>query len=96
MLIYEFTYICRSCSISLLMTTGVVCGICDEAAAWPFRKERENVEAHFGVKTAKGLLEFKCKNKIHKQRWVDGIQNLLCRTISTHEAQQSLSFLNIK
>ncbi|KAL8091244.1 VAN3-binding protein [Apium graveolens] len=74
----------------------VVYGICDEATAWPFRKERENVEAHFGVKTAKGLLEFKCKNKIHKQRWVEGIQDLLCRTISIYEAQQSLSFLNIK
>ncbi|KAL1826391.1 hypothetical protein ACET3Z_004803 [Daucus carota] len=74
----------------------VVYGICDETTAWPFKKERENVETHFGVKTAKGLLEFKCKNKIHKQRWVDGIQNLLCRTINTHEAQQSLSFLNIK
>lgn len=82
--------------ISLLMTTGVVYGICDETTAWPYRKERENVEVHFGVKTAKGLLEFKCKNKIHKQRWVDGIQSLLCKTINIQEAQQSLSCLNIK
>ncbi|KAM7525555.1 hypothetical protein LguiA_015457 [Lonicera macranthoides] len=59
---------------------GVVYGVCNETAAWPFRKERENMEAYFGVKSAKGLIEFKCKNKIHKQNWVDGIQNLLCRT----------------
>ncbi|KAM7531097.1 hypothetical protein LguiB_034507 [Lonicera macranthoides] len=74
----------------------VVYGVCNETAAWPFRKERENMEAYFGVKSAKGLIEFKCKNKIHKQNWVDGIQNLLCRT-NTYmgEADNSLRLLNI-
>ncbi|KAI8554331.1 hypothetical protein RHMOL_Rhmol05G0090300 [Rhododendron molle] len=51
----------------------LVYGLCDETLAWPFRKERDQVEVYFGVKTGQGLLEFKCKNKIHKQSWVDGI-----------------------
>lgn len=56
---------------------GVVYGVCNEKASWPFCKERENADAYFGVKTAKGLLEFKCNNKIHKQKWVDTIHYLL-------------------
>ncbi|KAJ8754706.1 hypothetical protein K2173_011121 [Erythroxylum novogranatense] len=56
----------------------VVYGVCDETLAWPYRKERESSEeVYFGVKTAQGLWEFKCKSKIHKQKWVDDIQNLL-------------------
>uniref|UniRef100_A0A5B6Z557 PH domain-containing protein n=1 Tax=Davidia involucrata TaxID=16924 RepID=A0A5B6Z557_DAVIN len=73
----------------------VVYGVCDEAAAWPFRKERENVEVYFGLKTAQGLLEFKCKNKIHKQIWVDGIQNLLRRISCIEDTEKALKLLNI-
>ncbi|XP_015581766.2 VAN3-binding protein [Ricinus communis] len=73
----------------------IVYGVCDETTAWPYRKERESSEdVYFGLKTAQGLLEFKCKNKIHKQRWVDGIQNLL--QVSCVEATEgSLEFLSI-
>ncbi|GFS42257.1 formyltetrahydrofolate deformylase [Actinidia rufa] len=74
---------------------GVVYGVCDETSAWPFRKEREHVEFYFGVKTAQGLLEFKCKNKVHKQNWVDGIQNLLHQACCVEDAEQSLKFLNV-
>ncbi|XAR54938.1 hypothetical protein NMG60_11030279 [Bertholletia excelsa] len=74
---------------------SVVYGVCDEASAWPFRKERENVEAYFGVKTAQGLLEFKCKNKIHKQNWVNGIQSLLRQACCVEDLGCSLKFLNI-
>ncbi|CAI0509266.1 unnamed protein product [Linum tenue] len=56
----------------------IIYGVCDETIAWPYRKERESSgELYFGVKTAQGLLEFKCKSKIQKQKWVDGIQTLL-------------------
>ncbi|KAK3039495.1 hypothetical protein RJ639_028077 [Escallonia herrerae] len=78
-----------------LPITGLVYGICDETAAWPFRNERENMEAYFGVKTAKGLLEFKCKNKIHKQKWVDGIQNFLRQTRCIDSTLHSLKVLKI-
>ncbi|KAA8521363.1 hypothetical protein F0562_012075 [Nyssa sinensis] len=73
----------------------VVYGVCDQNASWPFRKERENVEVYFGLKTAQGLLEFKCKNKIQKQKWVDGIQNLLRRVSCIEVTEQSLKILNI-
>ncbi|KAJ9706931.1 hypothetical protein PVL29_002076 [Vitis rotundifolia] len=73
----------------------VVYGVCNETAAWPFRKERENIEAYFGLKTAQGFLEFKCKSKIHKQTWVDGIQNLLCRVSCIEATEHSLEILNI-
>ena len=65
------------------------------ASAWPFRKERENIEAYFGVKTAQGLLEFKCKNKIHKQNWVNGIQGLLRQVCCVEDLGCSLKFLNV-
>ncbi|KAH6829866.1 hypothetical protein C2S53_005066 [Perilla frutescens var. hirtella] len=70
--------------------------VIDDSNSWPFRKERENMEMYFGVKTAQGLLEFKCKNKIHKQKWVQGIQNLLQRRSRIEEAENSLRMLNIK
>lgn len=57
----------------------IVYEVCDEPSTWPYRKERENVECYFGVKTAEGLLEFKCRNKAYKQQWVDGINSLLHR-----------------
>uniref|UniRef100_A0A2P2PHX1 PH domain-containing protein n=1 Tax=Rhizophora mucronata TaxID=61149 RepID=A0A2P2PHX1_RHIMU len=74
----------------------LVFGVCDETLAWPHRKESESSEeAYFGVKTAQGLLEFKCKNKIHKQRWVDGILNLLHQVSSVEATEHSLELLSI-
>ncbi|XP_059657584.1 VAN3-binding protein-like [Cornus florida] len=73
----------------------VVYGVCDETANWPFRLERENMEACFGLKTAQGLLEFWCNNKMHKQKWVDGIQNLLRQISCSEDTEHSLKFLNI-
>ncbi|XP_062145801.1 VAN3-binding protein-like isoform X2 [Alnus glutinosa] len=75
----------------------VVYGVCDESAAWPYRKEREiSEEAYFGLKTGQGLLEFKCKNKIHKQRWVDEIHNLLRQVSCIEATERSLGFISIK
>ncbi|CAI9274239.1 unnamed protein product [Lactuca saligna] len=67
---------------------GVVYGVCNEKGSWPYCKERENADTYFGVKTAKGLLEFKCKTNIHKQKWVDTIQYLLQikQTTNQHHA----------
>ncbi|XP_040988017.1 VAN3-binding protein [Juglans microcarpa x Juglans regia] len=74
----------------------VVYGVCDETAAWPYRKEREiSDEVYFGLKTGQGLLEFKCKNKNHKQTWVDEIQNLLRRVSSIEATEHSLEVLSI-
>lgn len=53
------------------------------------------MELNFGVKTAQGLLEFKCRNKVDKQKWVLGIQNLLQRRSPFQEAENSLRMLNI-
>ena len=75
---------------------GVVYGVCDKDAAWPYRKEREASDEHyFGLKTAQGLLEFKCKSKLHKQEWVDGIEFLLRQVSSVGATERSLEFLNI-
>uniref|UniRef100_A0A0R0LEJ2 PH domain-containing protein n=1 Tax=Glycine max TaxID=3847 RepID=A0A0R0LEJ2_SOYBN len=76
--------------------TGVVYGVCDKDNAWPYRKEREaSEELYFGLKTAQGLLEFKCQNKLHKQKWVDGIEFLLRRVNSVEATEHSLEFLSI-
>ncbi|KAI9173454.1 hypothetical protein LWI28_001589 [Acer negundo] len=75
---------------------SIVYGVCDETAAWPYKKEREiSEEIYFGLKTAQGLLEFKCKSQIHKQRWVDGIQNLLRQVNSLETTELSLESLSI-
>ncbi|XP_010434680.1 PREDICTED: VAN3-binding protein-like [Camelina sativa] len=77
-------------------TKCVVYGVCDEKSAWPYRKERENSEeVYFGLKTGQGLLEFKCKSKIHKQRWVDGVQSLLRQVNCFEAAKCSLGSLSL-
>ncbi|KAJ4912479.1 hypothetical protein Rs2_07100 [Raphanus sativus] len=74
----------------------IVYGVCDEKSAWPYRKERENSEeVYFGLKTGQGLLEFKCKNKVHKQRWVDGVQSLLRQVNCFEAAKCSLGSLSL-
>ncbi|GAV72831.1 Auxin_canalis domain-containing protein/PH_2 domain-containing protein [Cephalotus follicularis] len=75
---------------------SIVYGVCDETAAWPYKKIRENSdELYFGIKTAQGLLEFNCKSKIHKQRWVDGIQKLLRQVNCIEATEISLASLSI-
>ncbi|KAI3813074.1 hypothetical protein L1987_17790 [Smallanthus sonchifolius] len=72
---------------------GVVYGVCNEKATWPFCMERENSDVYFGVKTAKGLVEFKCKNKVHKQKWVDTILYLLQKTSNIENIRHSMNCL---
>lgn len=75
---------------------GIVYGVCDEKSAWPYRKERENSEeVYFGLKTGQGLLEFKCKSKVHKQRWVDGVESLLRQVNCFEAAKCSLGSLSL-
>ncbi|XP_015962733.1 VAN3-binding protein-like [Arachis duranensis] len=74
----------------------VVYGVCDKQGAWPYRKEREALEeCYIGLKTAQGLLEFKCKSKFHKMKWVDGIEALLRRSNSIEAIDTSLEILCI-
>ncbi|KAK7265942.1 hypothetical protein RJT34_33568 [Clitoria ternatea] len=74
----------------------VVYGVCDKDGAWPYRKKREaSEEFYFGLKTAQGLLEFKCNGKLHKQKWVDEIGGLLRRVNSVAATERSLEFLSI-
>ncbi|URE29900.1 Plant pleckstrin region [Musa troglodytarum] len=53
---------------------SVVYGVYDDVAAWP---ERAGERCCFGLRTAQGSIEFECENSVSKQRWVDGVQNLL-------------------
>ncbi|KAJ9549968.1 hypothetical protein OSB04_022511 [Centaurea solstitialis] len=95
MLTRETTKTGHRCTKDVLQQVykGVVYGVCNEKASWPFSKERENADAYFGVKTAKGLLEFKCKNKIHKQKWVDTIHYLLQTTNNIENIMHSMNML---
>ncbi|KAM6588293.1 hypothetical protein CsatA_010898 [Cannabis sativa] len=71
----------------------IVYGVCDEKSAWPYKRVRDSSEeVSFGLKTGQGLMEFKCKSKTHKQRWVDGIQSLLRKISSNEESDFSLGF----
>lgn len=70
--------------------------VCDQTTGWPFRKEREDLDAYFGLKTGQGFLEFKCKSKVHRQQWVDGIQNMLDKVGCIEDVEHSLQSLNLK
>lgn len=76
--------------------TGLVYEVCDQTTGWPFRKEREDLDAYFGLKTGQGFLEFKCKSKVHRQQWVDGIQNMLDKVGCIEDVEHSLQSLNLK
>ncbi|XP_072986990.1 VAN3-binding protein [Typha latifolia] len=57
---------------------SVVYGVFDELPAWPgHEREIPEERCYFGLRTAQGILEFECENRISKQKWVDGVQNLL-------------------
>ncbi|KAF8379209.1 hypothetical protein HHK36_028639 [Tetracentron sinense] len=74
----------------------VVYGVSDEIPAWTPMKEKDGVDGdYFGLKTGQGLLEFKCKSKIHKQKWLDSIQNLLHQARCIQGSECSLEMLNI-
>ncbi|XP_061337057.1 VAN3-binding protein-like isoform X2 [Gastrolobium bilobum] len=101
-------YINRKCQVKIKIKSkhvggafskknkSVVYGVCDKDVAWPYRKEREaSEEFYFGLKTAQGLLEFKCKSKLDKQKWVDGIESLLRPVNSVEATERSLEFLSI-
>ncbi|ERM98700.1 VAN3-binding protein [Amborella trichopoda] len=65
---------------------SVVYDVCCDIPAWPGREREENGEqrAYFGLKTARGLVEFECKNKTEKQMWTDGIRQLILRQDRKH------------
>ncbi|KAG5592880.1 hypothetical protein H5410_043394 [Solanum commersonii] len=73
----------------------VVYEVCDESEPWLFNKEIESLDLYLRVKTAQGLLEFKCKSKSHKQKWVDGIQKLLDKTSLYEDTEGSMTMLKI-
>ncbi|KAA0039725.1 VAN3-binding protein-like [Cucumis melo var. makuwa] len=74
----------------------VVYGLCDETSSWPYERKRDiSNEIYFGMKTAQGLLEFKCKNKNHKQSWVQGIQSLLHQVNCIETTRRSLQILSL-
>ncbi|XP_074268873.1 VAN3-binding protein [Silene latifolia] len=75
----------------------LIYGVCDQLTTWPFRKESgDNPDAYFGLKTAQGFLEFKCKSKVHKQQWIDGIQNMFQQAGCFEDIENSLHRLQIK
>ncbi|KAG9132867.1 hypothetical protein Leryth_014802 [Lithospermum erythrorhizon] len=71
----------------------VVYEVCDQTEMQSFKKGTENAEVYFGIKTARGILEFKCKNKDHRQTWIDGIQNLLMITCGIEQVERSQKLL---
>ncbi|KAG6510609.1 VAN3-binding protein-like [Zingiber officinale] len=77
---------------------SVVYGVYDEIPAWPERsKECVEERCYFGLRTAQGLIEFECENSITKQKWVDGVQNLLRQVSSDHgeKIEHSMELLKL-
>lgn len=56
----------------------IVYGVYEDIPAWPGRGSCSGGGGiHFGVSTSQGIIEFECENEKHKQKWVDGIRNLI-------------------
>lgn len=76
---------------------SVVYGVYDEVPAWPGQTMQSVEEkCYFGLRTAQGLIEFECENRISKQKWVDGVQNLLRQVNgSADQIEQSLALVKL-
>lgn len=60
----------------------VVSAVYYDIPAWPGREIEDSNErrAYFGIKASERIIEFECKNKGDKLKWIEGIQNMLdCR-----------------
>ncbi|KAK9144360.1 hypothetical protein Sjap_004263 [Stephania japonica] len=75
----------------------VVYSVCDGISIGKRRERDANAEdsCYFGLKTAQGLLEFKCKCKISRQKWIDSIQDLLDHARSIDGSEKSFEMLTI-
>lgn len=79
------------------MKKCIVYGVCDETATWPFQREKQEMEeVCLGLKTEKGFMEFKCRSKILKEKWVEGIRSLLMQVGSLELTTQFLDSLVIR
>jgi len=58
---------------------SIVYDVCKDIPAWPGRDLSEGGEhrRYFGLKTARGLMEFECRNDKDQQMWTEGIRRLL-------------------
>ncbi|XP_074560539.1 VAN3-binding protein isoform X2 [Curcuma longa] len=77
---------------------SVVYGVYDEIPAWPeCAKEFMEERCCFGLRTAQGLIEFECENDTSKQKWVDGVQNLLRQASSAvgEKIEQPMELLKL-
>ncbi|XP_042419528.1 VAN3-binding protein-like [Zingiber officinale] len=77
---------------------SVVYGVYDEIPAWPeCAKEFMEDRCYFGLRTAQGLIEFECENETTKQKWVNGVQNLLRQVSSSvgEKIEQSMELLKL-
>ncbi|XP_064945245.1 VAN3-binding protein-like [Musa acuminata AAA Group] len=76
---------------------SVVYGLYDGIPAWSGRaRECAEQRCYFGLRTAQGLIEFECENSVSKQKWVDGVHNLL-REVSgeAEQIEDSMELLNL-
>uniref|UniRef100_A0A1D1YPD0 CUB and sushi domain-containing protein 3 n=1 Tax=Anthurium amnicola TaxID=1678845 RepID=A0A1D1YPD0_9ARAE len=74
----------------------VVYGVRDDCPSWPGREGGAVERGYFGLRTARGLIEFECDNRIGKQKWVQGVQGLLCQVGgSSRRVEHSLALLKI-
>ncbi|PIA35609.1 hypothetical protein AQUCO_03500160v1 [Aquilegia coerulea] len=68
----------------------VVYSFCDGIFTWQMS---DNIEqsCYFALRTAQGILEFKCQNKIHRQTWVDNIAHMLRKVGNVERMNSSFS-----
>ncbi|KAJ0961938.1 hypothetical protein J5N97_029766 [Dioscorea zingiberensis] len=78
----------------------VVYGVYDEVPARSARvRQAAEDGCSFGLRTAQGLLVFECENNICKQKWVEGVQNLLYQVNGinrgSEQVEKSFGLLNL-
>ncbi|KAF0922092.1 hypothetical protein E2562_024664 [Oryza meyeriana var. granulata] len=83
---------------------SVVYGVHDDVPAWPAHASGGGVppasetaaeKCHFGLRTAQGVVEFRCESMAQKQDWVESVKNLL-RQAAGGTAQLEHSFESLR
>ncbi|KAJ3681856.1 hypothetical protein LUZ60_014429 [Juncus effusus] len=75
---------------------SIVYGAYNEIPPWAEQDKDSSVETNcFSLRTAEGLIQFECENSFTKQKWIDGVQNLLKQADCANQIENSFESVKL-
>ncbi|KAJ3681899.1 hypothetical protein LUZ60_014472 [Juncus effusus] len=75
---------------------SIVYGAYNEIPPWAEQDKDGSVETNcFSLRTAEGLIQFECENSFTKQKWIDGVQNLLKQADCANQIENSFESVKL-